>query len=255
MIESDCYFSNHNLLRIIMTTKIKKLNFNDHKEIKIKPGPHLQTIKAANNVNIIVHEFSTAACEMPIIFIKDEDTGRFRSVAVTGLELNENVFFKDNFWQAHFIPGAVAFNPFSLQRFESSDNAVSLELCIDEESEAVNANEGEALYLDDGSESTYTSDLRKRMHEYIHFQRVTEKFLEYLVDTELLVQRSLDVEVSGKTLSLYGMYVVDPKKLENLTDDEFIVLRKRGYLPLIYAHHTSLGQFNHLSKLKIMAAN
>ena len=46
--------------------------------------------------------------------------------------------------------------------------------------------------------------------------------------------------------NLNGLFIVDEKKLSALSDEDFLSLRKRGFLGPIYAHLGSMHQVNNL---------
>jgi len=51
------------------------------------------------------------------------------------------------------------------------------------------------------------------------------------------------------------LYVIDEKKLDALSDDEFNELRSKGLLPIIYAHLSSMHQIARLAKKQINLDN
>ncbi len=51
---------------------------------------------------------------------------------------------------------------------------------------------------------------------------------------------------SGREYAFKGFLAIDEKKLNAVLDEAFLEWRKRGWLPLIYAHLASLGQMVHL---------
>jgi len=89
---------------------------------------------------------------------------------------------------------------------------------------------------------------------FIEFSQVTEAFTKYLADKELLVAQTLTVEIKGEKKDINGIYLVDEKKLNSLGDEEFLDLRKRGYLAPIYSFLTSTHQVARLARLKAAQA-
>jgi len=70
-----------------------------------------------------------------------------------------------------------------------------------------------------------------------------------------LKQRQIRLQYSPDSprYEVEGVYIIDEEKLESLSDQEFLTLRQRGLIPLIYAHLTSLQQFGRLSRLQAEA--
>ena len=81
--------------------------------------------------------------------------------------------------------------------------------------------------------------------------RVTGAFVKMLLEKELLMSKTLQLDLVGESgLNLSGIYAIDEEKLKGLNDESFLDLRQRGFLPVIYAHLTSLNQVYRLSQKK-----
>src|SRR5690606_6219718 len=60
----------------------------------------------------------------------------------------------------------------------------------------------------------------------------------------LLVERTIQVSKGGKLTNVVkGLKVVDEKKLNQLPEADFVSLRNKGALPLVYAHLLSWANF------------
>ena len=70
------------------------------------------------------------------------------------------------------------------------------------------------------------------------------------MEKALLVEQTLNLEINGQKRQLSGIHLIDEKKLNALSDEDFLAMKKRGYLSPIYAHLLSMQQFNQLAKLK-----
>ena len=57
-------------------------------------------------------------------------------------------------------------------------------------------------------------------------------------------------ELNGEKIGINGVYLVDEKVLNSLSDEDFLELRKKGFLAPIYNHLGSLHQLSRLAKLK-----
>ncbi|WP_286272649.1 SapC family protein [Thalassotalea hakodatensis] len=228
-----------------MNVKLKPLSFEHHGQLKLKKGPHLDAIFKSNNVDIAIHEFAKVACEAPIIFIKDQDSGQFRVVAVTGLKVGENLFVHQGKWQANFIPHCIGNTPFYLGHSQDSADIDDAVLLVDEKNGAL-GKEGTALFNDDGEYSDYVSATKESLKDYVKFQHMTKQFINFIVEHELLVSREIDITAGEESVSLHGIYLIDQQKLDSLSDELFVKLRKLNFLPLIYTHLTSISQFSNL---------
>ena len=232
---------------------IKPIHKVAHKNIKVKPNPYFTQSKNHHILPITIHEFSYAAHDFPLVFVKDQETGEFRTVAIVGLQPEENLFYSDNGWKASYIPISLKAYPFlATSAGEGTDQIV---VCINEDSDLVNETEGEALFDENGIETEFVKAKGQYLAEMLERNRQTDVFVKCLVSEELLIQRNLSVQFKDEeSYDLSGMYIIDEVKLNELLDSDFCELRKLGYLPPIYALLMSLNRVNHLARQKAAMA-
>ena len=66
----------------------------------------------------------------------------------------------------------------------------------------------------------------------------------------MLSAQTLTIEIDGEKRDINGIYLVDEKKLNELSDEDFLDLRKRGFLGPIFSSLTSMHQVNRLARVK-----
>ncbi|KZN46086.1 SapC family protein [Pseudoalteromonas luteoviolacea] len=225
--------------------QVQPLHNEKHANIKVKNGINVEFLKSQHLIPVVAHEFARVATEFPMAFVKNTETGQFQAVALFGLEPGENLYVKDGKWQAGFAPLAAARYPFGLVKHPEEDQ---FGIVIDEASPLV-GEEGNALFAD-GKETEYLQARKEALVNYVEFARVTEVFTQFLADKELLVQQTLTVDIAGEKKDINGIYLVDERKLNELSDEEYLELRKRGYLAPIFAFLTSTHQVARLARLK-----
>lgn len=228
---------------------MKALNATDHKNVKIKQELHIEGTKNQQVLPLLVHEFAKAGSAMPVIFIhpSEEDKKVVQPASLLGLKPEENLFYQDGKWVGEYLPAVVTHHPFAMVPTQGEENR--LQMLINESSPLVNDADGDALF--DGEEQT--EYLKKRMEtlsNYFSSIQVTREFCDFLVEKDLLIEQTLTVEINGEKVQLNGLLLVDEKKLNELSDEEHLVLRKRGFLAPIYAHLGSLHHANRLAKLR-----
>ncbi|WP_448211859.1 SapC family protein [Colwellia sp. MEBiC06753] len=230
-----------------MSAPARPLNFVDHGKVKIKPSRHFPHVEKEQIVPLIVHEFASAAAEMPVVFVKNADTGEFTPVAIMGFEAGENLFYGET-WRASYVPAVVMHHPFALM--PSKEDPENLQMIVIETDEVLNGTEGEALFKEDGSETAYLEQRKNALGKYFEHSHVTKAFVNFLKEKDLLVEQTLNLELNGQKRQLSGVYLIHEGKLNELSDQDFLDMKKRGYLSPIYAHLLSVQQLNNLARLK-----
>jgi hypothetical protein len=217
--------------------KIVALNKELHKHIKIKQDRSHKQAKNQHISILQVHEFVAASSYYPIVFIKDAETGEFRPVAMLGLQPNENLFFSPGGWSAPYVPTSIKGYPFLIAPETGS-------VCADMSSDLLNETEGTELFNADGSESTYLKNIKEHLSTFISQSPVTKEFTRFIAEKNFLSPLTLTINTNVTETdgySLNGLYVMDSKKINEISDDLFLELRHKNYLPAIFAHLASLG--------------
>lgn len=234
-----------------MTDVVKPLHNVEHKDFKIKNGFNADLVKDQHLVPVVAHEFARVANEYPIVFVKNNETGEFQPVAMLGLEPGENLIVKDGKWQGAYLPHALTRSPLVLSK--NPENEEQLFVGINESSDLVNKEEGNALFDEKGEETDYLKRRKEGLVSYVEFSQITAAFTKFLADKELLIPQTLTLEIKGEKRDINGIYLIDEKKMNELSDEDFLDIRKRGFLPPIYSFLTSMPQVNRLARLKAEA--
>ncbi|WKD50721.1 SapC family protein [Microbulbifer spongiae] len=230
--------------------QIKALDKKAHANLKFTQDITFDHVSGNHILPLVVQEMVQASQSYPILFVKDQNTDQFKVVALTGLRPGENLFSGSEGWNGSYVPLQVRTYPFVLVKNpEDADQAV---LCIDEDSGMLSESEGEPLFDADGEQTDYLKNCAQAVVEAAQRVSVTEQFVEFLVSKDLLTQKKLTLRVteSDKPYDLTGFFVVDEEKLNKLSDEDFLELRKRGALPAIYASIMSSMQVQSLIRKK-----
>lgn len=224
--------------------KVVGLHKEKHAKTKISTVRPFSHIAQEHMLPVVVHEFVIASAELPIVFVKDPASERYQPVVLLGLAAQQNLIIKDDKWDAMYVPRVIRNYPLLLVQDEQ--NSDRLVVALDEASERVNEVDGFPLFNDDGSESEFLTARKRMMGEYVEFAQITRAFVEKLQSLDLLKEQTLTVTINEEKRNINGIYMVDDKKLNELSDEAFLDLRKQGYLTAIYAHLMSL---QHTQKL------
>ncbi|MDB2373520.1 SapC family protein [Psychrosphaera haliotis] len=227
-----------------MATNFQPLHNETHKSVKIGPIKNVADLKDQHALGLVVQEFANAASEFPVVFLKDNSADKYFPVAMLGIEQNTNVFVtEDNRWDANYMPARYTHKPLSVIPHKDDKNKFAI--AIDLESPLVEE-EGLPLFDDEGKETEHLEKRKQALMSYIEHEQITLAFIEALERFELIQPKNLKVNLKGKELNLNGIFMVDEKKLSELSDENYLELRKKGYIAAIYAHLSSVNQINKL---------
>ncbi|MCF6193631.1 MAG: SapC family protein [Kangiellaceae bacterium] len=228
--------------------KLVAVNKNAHKDIKVTEDKSFAHVKSSHIASLVVHEFARASQDYPIIFVKDSETEEYRAVAVFGLKPGENLFYDENGWKANYKPESIQAYPFMLAPDpEIKDRQI---LVMDEESSRINTEEGEALFDKDGEQTEFVTKFGTFLSDHIVKQKGTKEFIKVLLEYKLIIHQTLEISsVDKKKTNIDGMYVVSEEALNKLSDKDYLDLRKRGFLPPIYASLLSLSRIGDLVRM------
>ncbi len=218
-----------------------------HAGKKIMPLKSYHFAAGSYLVSLLTTEFNKAASAYPIVFVKDGDA--LNPFALLGLTQGENLFVGENGrWLTHYIPAVIRRYPFVLGRSEGSND---LMICIDDESGLLSDTEGDPLFDDQGEPGATLNKARDYLIELQRFSEMTHHFSKELSRLELLSPLKMQLtNTDGALIKIEGVHAVNETQLNELPDETFLELRKRGALGLIYAHLVSLTQIERLVRMK-----
>ncbi len=231
-----------------MFKKLVALNKETHAAKKIKPLNTFDFARKSYLASIVSSEFFRAASTYPIVFIEDPKKDEFRPVVLLGLEPEENLFVsEEGKWEASYIPAIIRRYPFGLAQTVEEDRFT---ICLDEESEFLNEEEGDALFNEEGEPTEVLERVKKYLGELQAMEQVTTQLCKDLKERNMFTPLNMQISNAGELKKITGGYMINEQRLNNLTDEDFLTLRKSNALPLIYAHLTSLTQVERLLKLR-----
>jgi hypothetical protein len=229
----------------ISMANFQPLHKETHKDVKITQPKSVADLKEQHALGVVVQEFALAGAHYPIAFVKPQESGNCFPVVILGLEQNKNLFVTDEGkWDGMYMPARYTHKPLSVIPNPEDENMYGIAINMD--SEVVSTEEGEALFDESGEESEYLGKRKQALMSYVEQEHVTKMFAEELDKLGLLHSQNINVKVQGKEYNLNGLYMVDENKMSELSDEEFLSLRKRGFLAAIYAHLSSMHQVNSL---------
>lgn len=232
-----------------MTKKIVPLDVNKHSKLRINVDPNYGHVANQNMVPLVAFEFLKAGADYPIVFVKQQETGRFKSVALMGIEEGENLYFQQGKIHADYVPVNIRRYPFSAGGTDVNNS--NMVLCIDENSSLFNETDGVKIFDDNGELSQATVEVADLISDLIARDQATDAFIDFLTEHELLQSAELTLKLGADgERKINGIYKVDEEQLNLLSDEVALALYKRKYFAAIYAHLGSLSRFNRLLQLR-----
>ena len=218
---------------------VVELSRSEHRELRFCADRVEASAAHQHLIPIVVSEFRKAATQYPIVFAKHPETGRFAPYVLTGLGVEENLFWTGTELDVAYVPLNVRREPF----YVGQGNA----LCIDLDSPCVDA-AGPKTIVDDAA---YLKEVLAILGELVVGKKANEPFLATMLSLDLLTPIMLDIVLDdGAPLQLQGLYGLDEEKLRQLDAGEIGRLWQNGYLDLFYSVIIASGQIFRLIRLK-----
>ena len=225
-----------------------------HQNLKLSKKRDLSHVAGQHIVPVTAREFAQASTSYPLVVVKDPDSSRYRCVAMLGLEAGENLYYGEEKWNAIYVPQSISLVPFSLGLDPEKEK--TLTACIDLDSPFVGEDKDEALFDAEGNESELLKSVHESLGRMYEDEINTENFLKVLQENDLLIELELQLSLNtGENKKLVGLYGIDERKLQELSDEKVVDFHKRGLFIPIHAMLVSVGQVNRLAQLRNTSDN
>ncbi|MFN3164482.1 MAG: SapC family protein [Pseudohongiellaceae bacterium] len=218
------------------------LQNDKHANLKVRASNDFRRFKDQHLIPIVTQDFFRLASEFPLVFVASQKDGNLVPVAMMGLREGVNLYCQEETYPAQFVPLGFTTAPFSLTAADPQGDQFAL--LIDEESPLVSESEGEALFNEKGERTAYLQERLDAIEQVSQQSNQTRAICKLLKDLDLLKTQQLQLRIGpdATSFNIDGIYTVDEKALNDLSDEQFLELRKQGLIALIYAHLTSLQQ-------------
>lgn len=233
-----------------MYANVQPVNQQRHGNLKVTPVRNFDFARGLHLASIMINEFFRAASTYPIVFIEDQRTSDFRPVVMLGLKPEENLFVNDEGrWEATYIPAIIRRYPFALARTQDEGRFT---VCIDEDSPFLTDDaqaEGQPLF-DQGQPGEVIERVKKYLGELQQMEMLTQQFCREFKEKNMFSPLNMRVRDADAVRNITGAYAINEQRLGNLSDEDFLEIRRKNYLPAIYSHLTSLSQIERLIHLR-----
>lgn len=223
--------------------RLTALDSAAHRHIRVDQDQVLAQAAQLNMLPVVLSEFLKLCVQYPIVLTKSGATGQFTCIALFGFENHENLFWRQNRWDAIYVPLQVTRQPFFL-----GDRRL---VCIDTENAAVRQAHGEAIFDEHGAETAYLQSVKQMLATLLAGEEQTDQFVRKLLALDLVRPMRLEIEfVDHRKQRVEGLYTVDEERLKALGGDEIAELHALEYLGPIYTMVASLGHIYSLVQRK-----
>ncbi len=222
-----------------MFKSVVPITIEKHGKSKVKTIQNFDYAKNVNMASIMVHEFSRAASIYPIVFVEDKSKDQFKPVVLLGLEEGENLFVHDEKWEASYIPAIIRRYPFALAK---TDEEGRFMVCIDEGSDLVSQEEGQELFQENGEPGELMERVKRYLAELQQMDKFSEDFCSYLAEKNMFTPLNMKVRLGNEMRNITGAYIINEERLNSLSDETFLEMHAKRYIPVVYSHLSSISQ-------------
>lgn len=232
---------------------IERLNNIDHADLRVVVEYCASLGDGVNQALVFPTEFAELQREYPILFQKNAD-GELQSVALLGLEKDENLFLDGSGWNARYVPAMHQRGPF-LIGFEDKD-AGGLPvrepvIHIDLHHQRISREEGFPIFLQHGGNAPLLDAILKLLHRIHNGAEMSPTMFDHFEAAGLLEPITLEFTVNeADKYQIAGYYSISEERLALLDGPTLAKLNQSGFLALAFAIISSLGNFRRLIDLK-----
>lgn len=104
-------------------------------------------------------------------------------------------------------------------------------------------NTHEKLFTANGEATPYLQGQQNRLVQLLQGEQQTQEFIATLLNMKLITAIALDIKLADDTThKVNGLYSIDEEKLDQISHEQLITLKEKGYLSPIYTLIASTSQ-------------
>ena len=226
-------------------SRLVALDNRIHRGLRVAPEKVAAQGARLHMVPVVLSEFLKLCVQYPIVLTKSAATGQFVCVCLFGLEKDENLFWRDDQWDAVYTPLHIARQPFFVGAAEAAQASSAdgeVVLCIDAENDSLQSHTGDRIFDDEGNETPYLQKTKAILAALLNGEKSTQRFIEKLLALHLVQPMRFEVEYANRqSQRVEGVYTVDEDRMKTLASHDLIELHSLHYLAPIYTMMASLG--------------
>ena len=218
------------------------LNNVDHQHLRVITRRGVEYGDAVMTAVTFAAEFRNLLAHYPIVFRKSANGTTFEPVALFGFEEGQNLFLRQQAWDAPCLPLAIERLPFYIG-MDGDEWVVHIDL----ESPRLSIQDGEMLFRPHGGSSEFLERMNSVLLAIHQGLQSTPAFIAALLEHDLLEPFVFQVvRANGQSSRLAGFYTIHEERLAALGGNALERLSKAGHLQAAYLAIASLSQFRAL---------
>ena len=229
------------------------LNNVDHADLRVVTRHAAEFGDSINQVLIFPTEYEEVQREYPILFRKDPN-GAFQSVALLGLDRDENLFLDAEGWQARYVPAVQRRGPFMIgfqEREEGGEVRREPMIHVDLDHPRISATEGEPVFLPQGGNSLYLEHVAALLRLIHQGLEVSGPMFAAFEALDLIRPVAVEVQLDdAEQYVLPDFLTIDEARLAALDGAALNGLHREGFLRAAFMAAASLGNVSRLIDLK-----
>lgn len=231
-----------------MTNRVL-LNNVDHGDLRVVPGHGPAFGDNINQVLIFPTEFEAVQREYPIFFRKDAE-GAFQSVALLGLDRDENLFLEGGGWNARYVPAIQQRGPFSIALRERGAEPM-IHVDLDHPRVAKDGGDGLPVFLPAGGNSPYLQHVARLLGVIYDGLEASKAMFAAFQAHGLLEPVNVEIKLDEHTeYDLPDLYSISQERFAALDGAALEALHRSGFLAVAQWVLSSLGNVGTLVELK-----
>lgn len=231
-------------------TRHVMLNNIQHKNLRVITRPGEQFGDNVSTVLTFPTEYADIQRDYPIFFRKDATTGEYSSMALLGLQKDENLYLQGDRWDAGYIPGVIARGPFLIgfqERNEGGELRREPVIHVDLDHPRVSESEGERVFLEHGGNSRYLDNVANILKGINEGLVVSKLMFSAFTELGLIEPLKLEIKLDGDSqFDLVGLHTISQQKLRSLGQEEIYRLHGSGFLQGAYLQLASMNNLRRL---------
>lgn len=220
-----------------------------HKDLRVRTGYSAEFGDNINTALIFPTEFIYIQREYPILFRKNPG-GEFQTLALLGLDKDENLFLSEPTWNARYVPAIQQRGPF-LIGFHQRDKDREPMVHVNLDHPRISKTEGEPVFLRHGGHSALLEHTNRMLQIIHHGVELAKPMFAAFEAAGLIESMELQVNLDERVqYNLPDFFTISQDRLEALDGTALERLNRPGYLQLAMMVVNSLGNIEWLIELK-----